>query len=353
VHASLKIRRFEVAALSLMFAMYFAAMAMKFQSLEVALSIVAGLWLILRSSKVAVEGLRSAVMHMGQTEYIAGMISSFASNTPELAVALIMVIKGMSIQSKSLIETAVLTVIITAGFDVLVLGILIVMMSWSKGELPFPYRAIAHESDIIRMTIIICSLMFSLGVIEGNEGFIPQELGLLLILTYVSYLVLAARSQKEHYAEKPKLSGNATILYLCAGFASMIIGGKLLTNVAEHILHNLHLPVVVTAMIIGCLSSVPEYGIIILSASKGHVEMGLANLLAGMTQCIFIAIGLMSLLTSIPLDGYIMFQLISIAATLWMVKKAILDDNKLTLDEGMFIIILQVMVFIMLERLRA
>ena len=179
----MKLRRAEVAAFSSLILLYIIASVVNIRNLSVFLGVVAGLWLILRSSKVAVEGLKSAVMHLGQTEYIAGMISSFASNTPELVVALLMVIKGMSIQSKSLIETAVLTVIVTAGFDILVLGIMIVMMSWKRGELPFPYRAIAHESDIIRMTIIICILMFALGVIEGNEGYLPREIGIFLILT--------------------------------------------------------------------------------------------------------------------------------------------------------------------------
>jgi hypothetical protein len=36
----------------------------------------------------------------------------------------------------------------------------------------------------------------------------------------------------------------------------------------------------------------------------------------------------------VRLDGYVIYQFLAIAVTLWIVKKSIVDDNKLTLDEG-------------------
>ncbi|MCS7385110.1 MAG: hypothetical protein NDF55_00025 [archaeon GB-1867-005] len=313
---------------------------------------IAGLWAVFRGSEAAVVGLKSAVIHIGQTEYTAGVISSLASNSPELVVAALMSFRGLNIGSKELIEVAALTVIIGAGFNVLLLGLLIVVISWKKGEVRFPYKAIAHESDLIRMAIVTCLLLFAYAVIMSGEGSYPRELGIFMLATYASYVFFLTKSQKIKAKAKPNLTKRATMLYLALGFAAIIFGGELIVRSVEYVIHVAHINIVTTAIIIGCIGSIPEHGVALIGAHKGFVELGLANLLGGITQYILVIFGIMMILVPLPIDGYIMFQLISIASSLWIVKKAIIDDQKLTLDEGVFILILQVMLFIMLEELR-
>lgn len=312
-----------------------------------------GVWLITRGSEVAVEGLKGISIYLGLSEYVAGVISSLASNLPELVLASIMVFEGLSQGSEALVEIAILSVIAASGFNVLLLGLLIILISWRKGAIRIPYSAIAHESDLIRMTIVVCTLIFALGIIEGGKGFLPKEIGAFLILIYIVYMFFILKG--EHEEIKPssiELSRKMAWIFLILGFISIFIGGEILTESAEFILHNFHLPLVTIAILLGALGSVPEHGIALIGAKKGLVELGLSNLLAGISQCILIVLGFITLIVPVPLDGYVMFQLVSVAASLWMVKKAILDDGKLTLDEGVFILILQILLFIMLEELR-
>lgn len=42
----------------------------------------------------------------------------------------------------------------------------------------------------------------------------------------------------------------------------------------------------------------------------------------------------------VQLDGYVLYQFLAIAATLWIVKKSIIDDHRLTLDEGTSILLI-------------
>ncbi len=313
---------------------------------------IIGLIAVFWSSEWAVVGLRSLVAHLGQTEYTAGVISSLASNAPELVIACLMAIRGLSIGSIELVEISVLTVMIAAGFNMLLLGLLIVIVSWRIGQIEFPYRAIAHESDLIRMTIVTCLLIFALGVIEGCSGFLPREVGLFLIATYVSYLFFMIRSQRVSMRIEPELDFRSTVLCLILSFGLIAIGGELIVSATEYVIHELSFPLILTAMVIGCIGSVPEHGIALVGAHRGHIELGVANLISGISQCVLVVLGVVSLFAPIPLDGYVLFQLASIAASLWIVKKAIMDDNRLTVDEGIFILILQVLLFVMLEELR-
>ncbi len=53
----------------------------------------------------------------------------------------------------------------------------------------------------------------------------------------------------------------------------------------------------------------------------------------------------------VRLDGYVLYQFLAIAVTLWIVKKSIVDDNKLTLDEGFSIILIHSLGILLFDEL--
>lgn len=118
---------------------------------------------------------------------------------PELVLASIMVFEGLTQGSEALIEIAVLSVIAASGFNILLLGLLIILVSWRMGVIRIPCSAIAHESDLIRMTIVICLLIFALGIIEGGKGFLPKEIGVFLILIYAAYMFFILRGSMKKW----------------------------------------------------------------------------------------------------------------------------------------------------------
>ncbi|MFW9893979.1 MAG: hypothetical protein ACFFFO_17380, partial [Candidatus Thorarchaeota archaeon] len=56
-------------------------------TLVIILGLVGGTWLAFRPSEWAVEGMESAAGHLGYTAYVAGMLSSLASNMPEAVIS--------------------------------------------------------------------------------------------------------------------------------------------------------------------------------------------------------------------------------------------------------------------------
>ena len=63
--------------------------------------------------------------------------------------------------------------------------------------------------------------------------------------------------------------------------------------------------------------------------------------------CLLVAGGI-GALVPIPLDRYVLFQIVVIAGSLWFLKCAITDDHRLDTFEGLMIILLQAYVFTLL-----
>jgi len=74
-------------------------------------------------------------------------------------------------------------------------------------------------------------------------------------------------------------------------------------------------------------------------------------IVSGIVQSIMLIFPIISFFVEINLDGYILYQFLAIAVTLWLVKKAIVDDGKLTLDEGIFILLAHLMGIILFDEL--
>jgi Ca2+/Na+ antiporter len=108
---------------------------------------------------------------------------------------------------------------------------------------------------------------------------------------------------------------------------------------------------VIAATLIGLAGSIPEHGLALIGANKGHVEMGVSNLLSGIIQSIMLIFPILALIVPVQLDGYVLYQFMAIAVTLWIVKKAIIDDNRLTLDEGLSILAIHTLGILLFDEL--
>ncbi|NIQ05941.1 MAG: hypothetical protein GWO20_09530 [Candidatus Korarchaeota archaeon] len=329
---------------------YFFSYFAQLHRVRILLGFIFGAWILTRGSEVTVDGLHDTSIHVGLQEYDAGVFSSLAATIPELVLASLMVFRG-------LVEVGVLSVVVASGFNIVLLGLLITLLSWKEGELEFPYERISHEADLIRMTIIICVLIFGLGIICNGGGVpkLPREIGVFLLLSYAAYMIfmLTKKRKKGEGTSTPTVdrSLKQAASLLIVGFLGVIIGGELITSSAEFIIHQLDLSLITIAIILGALGSVPEHGIALIGAREGLTELGLANLLAGISQAILVVFGSIALIVAVPLGDYVLFQLLAVATSLWLTKKSILDDGKLTIEEGVFILILQILLFVLLEEL--
>ena len=332
-------------------------------TIVIILGLIGGVWLAFRPSEWAVEGFESAAGHLGLTAYVAGMLSSLASNMPEAVISGIAAFDGYTTGNQDLLDIAVLSVLIAAGFNMLLLGITIVISTKGKPDMDVPEEAIKKDSVLIRWTFVALLSMFALGVLDMaspdapiNPRF-PAVASFVLFLSYIIYAGALTTGDVVESAEKAKASHSKRTAAILAimGFIGIFFAGEMLTHSVEMLLTDYHEvigllgnQVAIAALILGAAGALPEHGIAIIAAAKGKVGLAIGNLIGGVLQIVLLIMGGIGIFVPIPLDRYVLFQIMVIAGSLWFLKQAITDDHKLDFFEGAMIILLQMYVFILL-----
>ena len=323
-----------------------------------AVGLVLGLSIVVLTSEPMVEGLRDFGLQMGFSPHVTGIISSLASNLPEG------VMTGFMVFSPELREVAILTVMLASAFNGLLLGLLVIMLTFRGEPIRLPKESMEQDIEIMRIAIALCGIVFGTGVIlnlfnTNQRAFLPIEVPVFLLLAYMSYLYFISRrtSQAEKrgaddgYPHEAKPHGRGWLAPVLLGLVGIVIAAELIAGSTEYLVHMLDLHVVIAATVIGFAGSIPEHGIALIGARKGHVELGVSNLLSGITQSIMLIFPLLALMVPVHLDGYVIYQFLAIAATLWIVKKSIIDDHRLTLDEGFSILLIHVLGILLFDEL--
>jgi cation:H+ antiporter len=343
------------------------------------LGLVCGTWLAFRPSEWAVEGVESGAGHLGFTAYVAGMLTSLASNMPEAVVSGIAAFNGYTSGSQDLLDIAVLSVMVSAGFNMFLLGITIMIATRGKADdMEVPVEAIKKDSVLIRWTIVALLSMFALGVVFhlnfivsaleqlSNGGTFniediknlsfPQIASFVLMSSYIVYAAVLVTGDVADSQEKvqPHHKKSSSIILTLVGLIGIFFAGEILTNAVEIFLEHfstsitdLTNPVRIAALILGAAGALPENGIAVIAAAKGKIGLAVGNLIGGILQIVLLVAGGIGIFVPIPLDTYVLFQIVVIAGSLWFLKRAITDDHRLDFFEGAMIILLQAYVFIL------
>lgn len=314
------------------------------------ISISLGLILVVLVGESMVEGLEEFSVQFGLSGHVTGIISSLASNLPEGVMTLFMVL------SPHLREVAILTVMLASAFNGLLLGILVVMLTYKGGIITLDREALEHDVEIMRIAIALCAIVFGAGIIlnifsEGNNVILPKEVPIFLLLSYIGYLFFISRGHSHETLHAHSKDNKSWVAPILMGLVGIVISAELISGASEYFVHVLDLHIVFAATLIGFAGSIPEHGLALIGARQGQVEMGVSNLLSGIIQSIMLIFPILALIVPVELDGYVIYQFLAIAATLWIVKKAIIDDHRLTLDEGLSILVIHVLGILLFDEL--
>jgi len=332
-------------------------------TIVIILGLVGGAWLAFRPSEWAMEGMESAAGHLGYTVYVAGLLSSLASNLPEAVISGMAAFDGWTTGNQDLLDIAVLSILIAAGFNMLLLGITIVIATKGKEDLDVPPEAIKKDSVLIRWTFVALLSMFALGVLDmvspdaPLDPRFPAAASFVLFLSYVIYAGALTTGDVVDNADKAKASHSrrTAVILAVIGFIGIFFAGEIITHSVEMLLSDYHdvigllgNQITIAALILGAAGALPEHGIAVIAAVKGKIELAVGNLIGGVLQLVLLVMGGIGMFVPIPLDRYVLFQIMVIAGSLWFLKRAITDDHKLDFFEGAMIILLQAYVFVLL-----
>ena len=364
VRQSLLAGRTEIAVIAILLISYFYLRLTGTQdTLMVLLGIVVGIWLAFRPSEWAVEGIESIAGHVRVTAYVAGMLTSLASNMPEAIISGIAAWQGYVSSRPELLDIAVVSVLIAAGFNMLLLGVTIMISTRGAEDMAVPEEAIKKDSVLIRWTIVALISMFALGVISlassggSNDLRFPAMASFVLFLSYLIYGSVLTTGDVVESKETaiPHHSKRSAVILSLIGVIGIFFAGEILTHSVDELLTTQHElvaaigdEVTVAAFILGAAGALPEHGIALIAAAKGKVGIAVGNLIGGVLQIVLLVMGGIGIFVPIPLDHYVLFQIIVIAGSLWFLKRAITDDHRLDFFEGAMIVLLQAYVFVLL-----
>lgn len=364
----IKVGKTEIAMVLMLAILYLYVAFVRIPTMLVLLGIVLGGWLVFRPSEWAVEGLEGISKTIGLTAYFVGVLTSLTSNLPEAVMLGLTLWRGHVTKNPAMVDIAVLTVLSSIGFNMILLGSVILLgTKRTGGSIEIPKTAIEHEIELIRFTIVALLAVFALGIIDVlfsmqmNEAttvtfYIPREATLLLVISYVIYILFAAKRktiQNEKTEETSHLPTKVYTILFLAGILGIYLGGELIVRSIESIVSEETLaiygnPTILSGLLMGGLAAIPEHGIAVISAYKGKMDISLGNLLGGISQIILLILGTVGTIILIPLDEYVLFQLLITALCMWFLKRSIVDDGKLDNFEGTMLIIVQIFVFILL-----
>ncbi|MBN1329245.1 MAG: hypothetical protein JXA54_07205 [Candidatus Heimdallarchaeota archaeon] len=184
-------------------------------------SVLLGIWLAFRPSEWAVDGLDNLMRAVGLTAYVAGVISSIASNLPEAIAAGIMLVKGKffsldPIVGEELIHTAFYTTLAAAGFNAILLGIVVLVGGKKKGYIEIKKETAMAEGVLLRWGFVATLLTFGLAIIiildeifveihegtnfpgiEGITAELPRMTGAVLVISYIIYMIFLIIKSRE------------------------------------------------------------------------------------------------------------------------------------------------------------
>lgn len=368
VHKAFHISRRE-AVIALLLFVFFLLSLFVFQNVFLLIigTMAFAVWLTFRASHFAIDGLESLGAIAGLSAYFIGVLSSLASNSPEAVVSALTAWRGYSTGNPELVEIAVLSVVMAAGFNILLLGIVVILSTRKKGFVNVPREVVEDDADLVRWTIVVMGLLFAFGIlfyinhlIHGIPGFayLPSVLGFLMVLSYVLYAIYAVKKPvgKEKIVPEPRHTKRNSAILSILGFTGIFIAGYLLSEAVELTFEFVPWTgigiietqrIVIMALIIGAAGALPEHGIAVIAANKGKADIAIGNTLGGTTQVLLLIIGGVAMFLPLPLDAAVLLQFATAAGSLWFLIRALNDDQKVDIFEGIMIILMQAFVFIL------
>jgi Ca2+/Na+ antiporter len=360
-----------------------------------------GLLIAILASEKAVGGMEILGEKLGLTPYVSGVLSSLASNFPELVIGGFAILAGK-------VEFAIAFIIIATGFNILMLGLLVIIGNLKrKSVIILPDEVLEIEVPIVRVAIVIVGSIFVYGIVlfvlevyEVAEGVTPQipilpyEANMVMVLVYLFYLFFIIRhnlqmrknsdphnqNNSEDIHPESKISRQDLIFILVLAFTMIFFAGEMISSSVERFLVTSTITEFQLAFFIGAAASIPEHTIALLAVRKEKegIELGLGNLIAGSMQNLLLMTGLVSLFSYV---GYILdihresnlpngipliheihgeqfvvpmpFLLVQFGFAwllLALIKSSMTDDKRLDIYEGFTITIAQIFVFVIFLR---
>ncbi len=314
------------------------------------LLLIAGLALVLIGAESLIDGASGLARRWGISEFVIGLtVVALGTSAPEMVVSFISAFEHNS-------DMAVGNIIGSNIFNTaLILGLsaVIAPVAITRGNLR---RDIPVNIGITVLLILLGVKHRLFGI--GINGLSRWE-GLVFLGLFIWYMISSFVHDKENLPEasvgdaakgedaKPMNLFKA-IVYVLAGLAALVFGGRLFVDHAQIIARMAGLSdkfVAITVLAAG--TSLPELATSCIAAAKGKGQLALGNILGSNTSNILLVLGGSAVISPLSMGNInlvdyaaVFFCALSLVLFSWTGKK-----NRIDRPEGIILVLIQVAYF--------
>ncbi|MBO7718551.1 MAG: calcium/sodium antiporter [Methanosphaera sp.] len=282
--------------------------------------LIVGFVLLIKGADFFVEGSSDLANKLKIPSMIIGLtIVAFGTSAPEAAVSVASALTGSNaIAVSNVIGSNIFNMLVVVGATAVIYKISIEEESL---KIDFP------------LLLISCVLLL-IFIITGNQiSRIEGIIFLVIIITYISWLIIKARKDKSNMAvEQSKLSSAIIGIYILGGLIAIVVGGDLVVNSAKDIAIGLGMSETLVGLtIVSIGTSLPELITSITAALNKKQDIALGNAIGSSIFNILFILGLTNVISPIQttqvmlIDTVVMIVLLGISYVLAYDKQ---DFNK-------------------------
>jgi len=255
------------------------------------LQIVLGLIELIVGADLLVRGAVWIALKAGLSKMMVGLtLVAFSTSAPELVVSVSGAVEGNT-------DVGVGTVL---GSNLANIGLIVGLSAVIKSIRMVGGR-ITFESNylILATALTVPPFLFTDGITRGL-GVVMT----LFIILFTTHLVLREKKKGRNRGdEEPKGTALQAVAFIAVGGIGLFFGGNWLVEGSVTVATALGMPeLLISMLIIGVGTSLPELATSALAARKGHPEIALGNVIGSNIFNVGMVLGITSLIQPLPVD---------------------------------------------------
>ena len=256
---------------------------------------IAGLWI---GTELTIGGALAIARRHQLSEFFVGLvILSIGSDLPGIAIAFGAGLKGLVGQDASgvVVGTSIGSVVAQIGF-VLGLGGVISFLT-----LPRVF-VLKHGAVLLGATVLLFLVAF--------DGSVSRTEGLILVSAYILYVIALMNGENVPDEEPGQLAGGGirSWLLLLAGLGAVIVSSEVTVTSVVSIAHTFDLSeALISVLIIGLGSSLPELSISISAILKGKTRMSVGNIIGSNILDTLLPVGIAAVISRVLFERQLLY----------------------------------------------
>ena len=312
------------------------------------LLLIAGLVLVLVGAEALIDGASGLARRWGVSEFVIGLtVVALGTSAPEMVVSFVSAVeKNSDLAVGNIIGSNIFNTALILGLSAVIAPVAI-----TRGNLR---RDIPVNIGITALLILLGCKATLFGI--GHDGLSRWE-GILFVALFIWYMVSSFLHDRENLLEdaeeapaKP-MSVFKAIVWLVAGIAALVYGGRLFVNHAQTIAEMAGLSdkfIAITVLAAG--TSLPELATSCIAAAKGKGQLALGNILGSNTSNILLILGGSAIINPLNMGNitYIDYTAVFVCALSLVLFSWTGKRNSLDRLEGVTLVLIQVVYFVYL-----